>query len=205
MFAIDMSLEWDSLLLEGLTRDVANIAEVFLIMNEFSVLLSQCSECIKHDTWNDVAEQNTKEYAIEHIIWETDDLELLHSLTDGTRYEKLQDTVKHGLTHLFWRFLARINVLLIVAEGDGTKHERKDNSHETDIGKFFDVHTDGFEDVTDFGVVAENIHDMKEVDGWMEECTKEGYTYIDQDTVELSCFVEWLISIASLQGFMDQG
>lgn len=198
MLAVDVSLERDSLLLEGLTRDVADIAEVFFIMNELSVLFSQCSKCIKHDTWYDVAEQNTKEDAIEHIIGETDDLELLHSLTYGTRDEELQDTVKHGLAHLFWRFLARVNVLLVVAEGDSTEHEGKDDSHEADIGKFFDVHADGFEDVSDFRVVAENIHNMKEVDGWMEEGTEEGYTYIDQDTIELSCFVEWLLSIASL-------
>lgn len=102
MLAIDMSLERDSLLLEGLTRDVANVTEVFLIMNEFSVLFSECSECIKHDTRYDVAEQNTKEDTIEHVVRETDDLELFHSFTNGTRYKELQDAVKHRTTHLLW-------------------------------------------------------------------------------------------------------
>lgn len=204
MLAVDVSLERDSLLLEGLTRDVADVAEVFLVVDEFSVLFSECSECIKHDTWYDVAEQNTKEDTVKHVIGEADDLELFHGLTDGTWDKELQNTVKHGLAHLFWGFFARVNVLLIVAEGDSTEHEGKDDSHEADIGKFFDVHTDGFEDVSDFRVVAENIHDVEEVDGWMEEGPEEGYTYIDQDTIELSCFVEGLFSITSFQGFMDQ-
>lgn len=204
MLAVDVSLERDSLLLEGLTRDVANVAEVFLIMDEFSVLFSKCSECIEHDTWYDVAEQNTKEDTIEHVIRETDDLELLHSLTYGTRDKELQDAVKHGLTHLFWWLLARVNVLLIVTEGDSTEHKGKDHSHEADICKFFDVHTDSFEDVSNFRVVAEDIHDVKEVDGRMEESTKEGYTYIHQDTIKLSSFVERLFSVTSFQSFVDQ-
>lgn len=102
MLAIDMSLERDSLLLEGLTRDVANVAEIFLVVDEFSVLFSECSECIKHDTRYDVAEQDTKEDTIEHVVRETNDLKLLHSLTNGTRDKELQDTVKHGTTHLLW-------------------------------------------------------------------------------------------------------
>lgn len=204
MLAVDVSLERDSLFLEGLTRDVANVAEVFLIVDKFSVLFSECSECIKHDTWYDVAEQNTKEDAIEHVIRETDDLELLHGLTNGTRDKQLQDTVKHGLTHLFWWFLPRVNVFLVVTEGDSTEDEGKDYSHKAHISKFFDVHTDSFEDISDFRIVAEDIHDMKEVDGWMEESTEEGYTYIHQDTIELSSFVEWLLSVTSFQGFMNQ-
>jgi hypothetical protein len=68
---------------------------------------------------------------------------------------------------------------LIVAEGDSTKNEGEDDSHDTNICKFFDVHTDSFENITNFRVIAEDIHYVQEVYGRMEEGSEESNTNID--------------------------
>ena len=84
VLAVDVVLEGDTLLLEGLSGNVANVAIVFLIVHQFVVLLSECSEGVEHDTRNDIAEKNAEEDAVDHIVWETHDLELLHRLPYGS-------------------------------------------------------------------------------------------------------------------------
>jgi hypothetical protein len=87
MLTMNVVLEWNALLLECLSRNVANIAIIFLIVDQFVVLLSQGSEGVEHDTIYDIAEKNSKEDAVDHIIWKAHNLELLHGLAYRTRDE----------------------------------------------------------------------------------------------------------------------
>lgn len=96
-------------------------------------MLSQCSECIQHNTRNDIAEENTEENTVYHIIREPHYLEFFHSLADSTWDKELHDTVNHGLTHLICWLVTRIDVLLVVAESDSTEDKSEDNAHDTDI------------------------------------------------------------------------
>lgn len=142
-------------------------------MDQFIVLLSQRSKGVEHDTRYDIAEKNSKENAVDHIIWKTHYLELLHGLPYRTRHKQLQDTLDHRLTHLVRRLLPRIDVFHVVAESDSTEDKSKHYSHETHITQLNYVYTNCLENVTDFGNVTEDIHDVQEIYGRIEESSEE--------------------------------
>ena len=189
MFAVDVVFEGDSFLLEGLTIDVADVAVIFFVVLQVVGDVSQGGEGVEHDTRDDVAEEDAEEDAVDRVVEETDDLEGLHRLGDCSRNEELEDAVEHCLTHLAFGLLSWINVFLVVAEGDCAEDEGEDNAHEADIEEFDHVESDGAEDVADFWVVAEDVHDMEEVDGRVEEGAHEGDSHVEGHSPELHAVV----------------
>jgi hypothetical protein len=104
----------------------------------------------------------------------------------------LQDTLNHRLAHLVRRLLARIHVFHVVTESDSTEDESKHYSHETDIAQLDYIDADCLENVSDFGNVAEDIHDVQEIDGRVEESSEESDKNINQHSVEFACLIERL-------------
>ena len=203
MRAVDMGVEGSFLLLNGFSLNVANIAEIFLVFLEFIGLVSQATKSIKHNAWNDVSKHGSKEDSINGIISETGDLKWLHSLTNSSRNIELQNTVKHCLTSVFFSFISRKYILHIVAEGDCTKHECKYNSHETNINQLWNIESNSLEDISYFGVVAEDIHYVDEVEWWIEECSNEGNDDVDCYSPKLGTEIKRLCRLTTFEYFME--
>lgn len=71
-----------ALLLQLLPANIANVAHILFIAQECISLISETTEGIDHDTWNDVAKQNLEKCEVHNIVDVPDYLELLHSLAD---------------------------------------------------------------------------------------------------------------------------
>lgn len=56
MFSIDMSLEWNSLFLELLSGNIANVTVILLIVSKRFVYFSELCKRVKHNTRNNAAE-----------------------------------------------------------------------------------------------------------------------------------------------------
>jgi hypothetical protein len=108
------------------------------------------------------------------------------------------------LAHLVRRLLSRIDVFHVVTESDSTEDKSENYAHETNITQLDYVETDGFEDVSDFRDVAEDVHDVQEVYGRVEESPEESHQHVDQHSIELACLIQWLRGITSLHGLVNQ-
>lgn len=202
MFTIDVLVKRNPSLFERLSIDFANVALVLFVLLQFIRHISKTTESIQHDTWNDIAKHNSEEDSINRIVSEPYELERLHRLSDRTRNIQLEDTLHHGLAKLFLRFLACINIFLVVAECDSTEDEGKDNPHHTHIEQLEDIETDCFEDISYFGIVAEDIHDVDEKDGRVEECADKGYSDIQCYSPKLGALIQWLCRLPSAQDYI---
>jgi hypothetical protein len=74
----------------------------------------------------------------------------------------LEDAIEHCLTHLICRLLSRINVLHIITKGNSAENKGEDDSHKADVSELFDVDGNSFKDISNLGVIAKYVHDMKE-------------------------------------------
>ena len=128
-----MSVEGKFLFLESGPLHVTDVAEVFFILLQCSVFLSQTSKGVQHNTRNNVGEHSPEENAVDGIIGETGDFKGLHSLSNGSRNIQLQNTVEHGLAAVLLGLVATEDVFHVVAEGDGAEDEGEEHSHEADI------------------------------------------------------------------------
>jgi hypothetical protein len=88
-----------ALLLELLSGDVTNVAEVLLVVGQVLINGSQTAERVQHDTRHNVTKQQPKERYVNHVIREPHDFELRHGLTDHARYKQLHQTVNYRLAH----------------------------------------------------------------------------------------------------------
>ena len=76
--------EVDSLLFEGFSTYIADVAVIFLVVVSVVGLFSQAGEGVKHESADDVAEKHIKEGYIDDVIEEASDLELFHGLAYST-------------------------------------------------------------------------------------------------------------------------
>jgi len=182
---IYMLLEWLTFFLQVLSFYIANIAEIFFIVSQLIILFSKGTERIQHNTRYDVRKQNSEENSIEHIVSKSDRFKTLHGLAYCSRNKQLHDTIEHTMAHIIDMFLSSIDIFQVIAEGYCTKYKSKDTSHDAHISQFHNVEADGFEYVSYLWIVTENIHDVKEENRWIEECSKESYTSVDSYSVEL--------------------
>ena len=135
---------------------------------------SKTSKSVQHYTWNDVAKKQSKEGDVYHIVSESENLKLIHSLSNGSRYKELHQTVKNGLTHLGFRFSFTIDIFHVVTECHCAEDEHEHDSQETHIKDALDAQCDGCKDVTQVRVVAENIDDNKVTNGYCRYLNNEG-------------------------------
>jgi hypothetical protein len=102
------------------------------------------------------------------------------------------------LTELTFRLFSRIDIFLIIAKCNCTKNKSKHNTHKTHIQKLSYIQSNSSENVTNFRVVAENVHNVDEIQGRIEKCTNERYSNIEGNSPELSTVVKRLGSLTSL-------
>ena len=155
-----MIIERQPILLECLSGNIAYIAQILLIISQFTIAFSQRCKCIQHNTRDDVAEQNLEEDEVDHVIAIAHNLEAL-TIAYRTRHEKFHDAVHHTLAHLLSISFSIIDILLVITESNRTEHKSKHHTHETHISQFFDIDTDSLENITNLRNVAENIHQMQ--------------------------------------------
>jgi len=179
MRPVDVLLEWFLLLLEGLPGHIADVAHVVFIVLQGIRLIPQTSKSIEHDTRDNVGEHCSKENAVYCVIGEPYNLEGLHWLPDSSRYIESQDALHHCLTQVLLWISAGVNIFLVVAEGDRAEDKGKDHSHEADVEQLWELQADSLEDVPDFGVIAENVHDVNEVQGREEKGPNEWHSHIN--------------------------
>jgi len=91
--------EVGSLLLECLPADVANVAEVLLVVGSGLALFSETGKGVEHKSAHDVAEHGVEEGDVDDIVDEADYLELLHCLADSPRNVELAYAVQHSVAH----------------------------------------------------------------------------------------------------------
>ena len=84
MFAIDVIFEVNSIFLEVWSVNIADITIVLFVFQDLVVSVSELREGIKHNTWDDTAEENTKEYAVYCVVAKSNDLKFIHSLWYST-------------------------------------------------------------------------------------------------------------------------
>jgi hypothetical protein len=116
----------------------------------------------------------------------------------------LQDALNHRLAHLVRRLLARIDVFHVVTESDSTEDKSKHYSHEADIAQLDYIDANCLENVSDFGNVTEDIHDVQEIDGRIEESSEESDKNINQHSVEFTCLIERLRGVTAFQCLVNQ-
>jgi hypothetical protein len=200
---VDVLLEGLFLLLQGLPTDVANVALVLLVVLQLVGLVPQAAKSVQHDTRYDVGQHSSEENAIDGIVGEPHYLKGFHRLPNGPRNIQSQNTLHHGLAEVLLRVTTGVDIFLIVAEGDRAEDKGEDDPHEADVEELGEFEADGFEDVADLGVVAENIHDVDEVERRIEESTHEGYDHVDGYSPELSAEVQRLSGVATLDDLVQ--
>jgi hypothetical protein len=108
------------------------------------------------------------------------------------------------LAHFVSGLISRVNILHVVAESYSTKDESEDHTHKADVGKLLDVNGNSFEDISDLRIVAENIHDVQEEKGGMDERSEKCNSDVHGHSIELCAGIEWLTSVSSFQYFVNQ-
>ena len=93
MLTINVLLEIQSSLFNGLPIYVTNVAIVLLVVKQLISQISETGKGVKHDTWNNVTEKNAKEDTINRVINESHCFEGLHGFSYGTWDEELQNTI----------------------------------------------------------------------------------------------------------------
>ena len=109
----------------------------------------------------------------------------------------MENTIHHWLTEVFLRLITWKDIFLIVTESNCAENKGKYYTQDTNIEELVDVETDSFENVTNFWIIAEEIHDVYEVERRIEESSNKWDKDIEENSPELRTEVDWLCGISS--------
>jgi hypothetical protein len=93
MCSTNVVLEIFSVFLYSLSWSVADVTVITFILQKIAIYLPEWAEWIKHNTRNDISEQNSKENTVYHVVHESHNLKGFHCLADRTWYKQLQNAV----------------------------------------------------------------------------------------------------------------
>ncbi len=125
-----MLLKVIPLLLQTLSAYIANVALFFILLQTVSDF-SERTECINHESTNNIAEKHFEEGEVNDIIDKSHDFELLHGLADDSRDVELNDAGHDIVTHILDLVCCGVKVLHVVAECDCAEDKAEEYSHHT--------------------------------------------------------------------------
>lgn len=109
------------------------------------------------------------------------------------------------MTPIFFSLVSSENVLHVVTEGHSTKDKGENDSHKADINQLRYFESNSLKDVANFRVVTKDIHNMNEIERWMEEGSNERDDDINCYSPKLGTKIKRLSCLPSLEYFMELG
>jgi hypothetical protein len=173
MILVCMLVKVLSLLLKALTTDVADVTFVFLVLLQIISSFSEGAEGVNHESTNNISEEHLKESEVDDIVDESHDFKLLHSLANNSRDIELYHAAHDVVAHILDLVGCGVEVLHVVAEGDGAEDKAEEHSHNAYKHYLVPVVYHAQEDSAKLVNLSEDIDQVQEEEGREVECPQD--------------------------------
>lgn len=172
-----------------------NVAPVLLVIVHFLPFASELGECVDHDAWDDVPEQQAKENEVNQICHKTHKLELLNGSSYRPADVEIHDATDDGVTWVSWVCLAHQveGICFIAYETENVDEYDPQHSYWEELIQVVEY---GIEDIGQGLILKEEVDDVDE-EGWLAiESSEQACYQVQEHILELLVEPDYDVELA---------